>query len=81
MFYTLILLFFVSILHPICYLIHCSLSHSQLYWKDLCDDIALQGGEEGKFTGLIWPLGAEDPDDAFSSVPYEKVGFVLNCDC
>lgn len=26
----------------------------------------------GKFTELVWPLGNEDPDDAFSSVPYEK---------
>eukprot|EP01034_Spumella_vulgaris_P034235 gene34235-42217_t len=55
-----------------------ALLSSQLYWKDLCDDIALQGGASGKFTGLIWPLGAEDPDDAFSSVPYEKGFNLLN---
>ena len=30
-------------------------------------------GSENGFTSLIWPLGREDPDDAFSSVPYEKV--------
>ena len=36
------------------------------------DDIALMGPDNG-FTSLIWPLGKEDPDDAFSSVPYEKV--------
>ena len=36
------------------------------------DDIARMGADNG-FTALIWPLGVEDPDDAFSSVPYEKV--------
>ena len=30
-------------------------------------------GPDSGFTLLIWPLGREDPDDAFSSVPYEKV--------
>ena len=30
-------------------------------------------GTEDRFTSLVWPLGGEDPDDAFSSVPYEKV--------
>ena len=30
-------------------------------------------GADNGFTSLIWPLGKEDPDDAFSSVPYEKV--------
>lgn len=30
-------------------------------------------GPDHKFTRLIWPLADEDPDDAFSSVPYEKV--------
>lgn len=30
-------------------------------------------GADGAFTSLVWPLGKEDPDDAFSSVPYEKV--------
>ena len=37
------------------------------------DDVALMGADGG-FTSLVWPLGREDPDDAFSSVPYEKVG-------
>ena len=30
-------------------------------------------GADNGFTALVWPLGGEDPDDAFSSVPYEKV--------
>jgi leukotriene-A4 hydrolase len=38
-----------------------------------------QQGPENKFTQLVWPLRGEDPDDAFSSIPYEKVfiDFVL----
>jgi len=43
----------------------------------MCDDIARMGGDNGKFTSLIWPLTAEDPDDAFSSVPYEKVSIYM----
>jgi hypothetical protein len=45
----------------------------QIGWKHLKDDINLMGAENG-FTRLVWPLAGEDPDDAFSSVPYEKVG-------
>ena len=30
-------------------------------------------GPENPFTALVWPLNGEDPDDAFSRVPYEKV--------
>jgi hypothetical protein len=33
-------------------------------------------GEDNPFTQLIWPLNGEDPDDAFSSVPYEKVQYM-----
>ncbi len=43
-------------------------------WKDLRDDILRQNN--GPFTALVWPLSGEDPDDAFSRVPYEK-GFNL----
>jgi leukotriene-A4 hydrolase len=32
-----------------------------------------QFGVDNKFTQLVWPLRGEDPDDAFSSIPYEKV--------
>ena len=42
-------------------------------WKDLKDDIELLPAD---FTSLIPKLGDNDPDDAFSSVPYEK-GFNL----
>jgi hypothetical protein len=45
---------------------------SQIGWKHLKDDIGRMGADSG-FTALVWPLGVEDPDDAFSSVPYEKV--------
>lgn len=42
-------------------------------WKHLQDDVELL---PEKFTKLIPDLGDNDPDDAFSSVPYEK-GFNL----
>lgn len=45
---------------------------SEIGVKALEDSINVLGGEEGKFTALVWPLSGEDPDDAFSSVPYEK---------
>jgi leukotriene-A4 hydrolase len=45
--------------------------------KLLQDEVSLQGGEAGVWTSLVWPLsGGQDPDEAFSSVPYEK-GFNL----
>jgi hypothetical protein len=53
---------------------HLKLS-AQIGWKHLKDDVALLGADSG-FTSLVWPLGGEDPDDAFSAVPYEK-GFNL----
>ncbi|KAL9603480.1 MAG: hypothetical protein Q9219_001167 [cf. Caloplaca sp. 3 TL-2023] len=40
-------------------------------WKALSDSIA-QFGEEHEFTKLVIDLKGKDPDDAFSSVPYEK---------
>lgn len=44
-------------------------------WKALSDSIE-QFGEDHEFTKLIPDLKGKDPDDAFSSVPYEK-GFVF----
>ena len=44
-------------------------------WKALSDSIA-QFGEDHNFTKMIPDLKGEDPDEAFSSVPYEK-GFVF----
>ncbi|EMC93619.1 hypothetical protein BAUCODRAFT_150912 [Baudoinia panamericana UAMH 10762] len=44
-------------------------------WKALSDSIA-QFGEDHNFTKMIPDLKGEDPDDAFSSIPYEK-GFVF----
>lgn len=40
-------------------------------WKALTDSIA-QLGEDHEFTKLIVDLKGKDPDDAFSSIPYEK---------
>ena len=40
-------------------------------WKALSDSIK-QFGEDGEFTKMIPDLKGQDPDDAFSSVPYEK---------
>ncbi|GAB6032774.1 Leukotriene A-4 hydrolase [Chamberlinius hualienensis] len=40
-------------------------------WKTLLDEIKIQG-ETGPFTKLVVDLKGNDPDDAFSSIPYEK---------
>jgi hypothetical protein len=48
---------------------------AQVGWNQLKDDISRMG-HDGKFTRLVWPLAGEDPEAAFSSVPYEK-GFHL----
>jgi leukotriene-A4 hydrolase len=48
---------------------------AQIGYKCLEDDTALFGAEN-KFTQLVWPLTGEDPDEAFSGIPYEK-GFNL----
>jgi leukotriene-A4 hydrolase len=40
-------------------------------WKALSDSIK-QFGEDHEFTKLIPDLKGQDPDDAFSSIPYEK---------
>ena len=40
-------------------------------WKALSNSIR-QFGEDHNFTKLIPDLKGQDPDDAFSSVPYEK---------
>ena len=40
-------------------------------YKHLVDDIKNMG-EDNIFTQLVWPLTGQDPDEAFSSVPYEK---------
>ncbi|KAK3050642.1 Leucyl aminopeptidase yscIV [Extremus antarcticus] len=44
-------------------------------WKALTDSIATFG-EDHEFTKLIPDLKGKDPDDAFSSIPYEK-GFTF----
>ena len=44
-------------------------------WKALSDSIA-QFGEDHDFTKMIPDLKGKDPDDAFSSIPYEK-GFTF----
>ncbi len=46
-------------------------------WKRLQEDVDLLSATEPQFTSLIWPLNGEDPDVAFSGVPYEKVSTVL----
>jgi leukotriene-A4 hydrolase len=44
-------------------------------WKSLQDSID-RYGEDHEFTRLVVDLKGKDPDDAFSSIPYEK-GFVF----
>ena len=48
---------------------------AQSGFNHLKDDITLFG-ETNPLTSLVCPLGDQDPDDSFSSVPYEK-GFNL----
>ena len=46
---------------------------SQVGWKHLADDVKMHGAES-PVTALVWHLkDGEDPDDYYSSVPYEKV--------
>ena len=47
---------------------------AQIGYKHLKDDV--RGMKENEFTMLVWPLSGQDPDDAFSGIPYEK-GFNL----
>lgn len=44
-------------------------------WKALTDSVE-RFGKDHEFTKLIVDLKGKDPDDAFSTVPYEK-GFVF----
>ena len=46
-------------------------------WNGLESDVKLLGATHD-FTKLVVPLEGEDPDDAFSRVPYEKVS-TFNC--
>jgi leukotriene-A4 hydrolase len=46
-------------------------------WKALTDSIN-QFGDDHEFTKLVVDLKGKDPDDAFSSVPYEK-GYIFLC--
>lgn len=45
---------------------------AEIGYKHLIDDVE-RFTNDNPFTQLIWPLGETDPDEAFSSVPYEKV--------
>ncbi len=51
--------------------------HSMIGWEDLKGSVSTFG-DSHPFTCLYVKLGKEDPDDAFSSVPYEK-GFTFLC--
>jgi hypothetical protein len=41
----------------------------------LLEDSVDRFGHDHEFTKLVIDLKGKDPDDAFSSIPYEKVGF------
>lgn len=45
---------------------------AQIGYKHLKDDIELMG-TDNIFTCAMWKLTGQDPDEAFSAVPYEKV--------
>lgn len=58
----------------------CTLHHStdsHIGWSHLKDSVTeFEKSGNGKLTALCPPMEGIDPDDAFSSVPYEK-GFNL----
>ena len=45
-------------------------------WKHLADDVALHSEEDTK---MVLPLGDGDPDETYSSIPYEKGFNLLHC--
>ena len=52
---------------------------AEIGWKHLKDDVTLLCNcNHEDFTKLVAPLGDQDPDDAFSGVPYEKGFYTLN---
>jgi len=51
---------------------------AQIGLKDLKSNIDLMGSDN-PFTCTMWTLTGQDPDDAFSSVPYEKVRDCTKC--
>lgn len=54
--------------------VHCEAQRdfsSIIGWKALEDSVKLYG-EDSEFTKLVIDLKGRDPDDAFSSIPYEK---------
>lgn len=49
-------------------------------WKALKESIELFG-EDHEFTKLVINLDGQSSDDAFSSIPYEKIGFEFSPIC
>jgi hypothetical protein len=47
----------------------------QFSTNSVAEDSVNQFGHDHEFTKLVIDLKGKDPDDAFSSVPYEKVGY------
>jgi hypothetical protein len=47
--------------------------------ESIAEDSTDQFGHDHEFTKLVIDLKGKDPDDAFSSIPYEKVCFRENC--
>lgn len=50
----------------------------QIGYQHLKESVSDFKGEDQRFTQMVWPLQGEDPDHAFSSVPYEKGFNLLN---
>jgi hypothetical protein len=51
---------------------------SQIGYQHLKESVQAFTGEDECFSQMVWPLKGEDPDHAFSSVPYEKGFNLLN---
>ncbi|RYH13633.1 hypothetical protein EON65_35190 [archaeon] len=45
---------------------------AQIGYRSLEEDVKRMGSDN-IYTSVVWPMNGQDPDDAYSSVPYEKV--------
>jgi leukotriene-A4 hydrolase len=55
-----------------CGVVCCVLCYAVLFCSVSNVAVSRYQGDAARFTQLVWPLCGEDPDEAFSRVPYEK---------
>ena len=54
-----------------------TMTEKYVRWRFLADAVD-KFGHDHEFTKLVVDLKGKDPDDAFSTIPYEKVRFHLS---